>query len=147
MIFGNDQRHVGSHAEGAGVGDHGAAGVGEFRLQFAGDGGVEGGEDDSWARLRARPATTRHARDALGQRRVETPLGGFAIGLAAGAVAGREPGDLEPGVVFEQLDEALADHSGGAEDADWIFVLHGREHSSVQEDKRGGGQSRPGVVS
>jgi hypothetical protein len=27
-------------------------------------------------------------------------------------------------MVFEQLNEALADHSGRAEDADWIFVLH-----------------------
>ena len=74
-----------------------------------------------------------HAGDALGQRGIETPLGGFAIGFAAGAVAGGEPGDLEPGVVFEQLNEALADHAGGAEDADWSVVLHGLEHSSVQE--------------
>ncbi len=74
-----------------------------------------------------------HAGDALGQRGVEAPLGGFAVGLAAGAVAGSEPGDLKPGVVLEELNEALADHSGRAEDADWVFVLHGSEHSSVQE--------------
>jgi GGDEF domain-containing protein len=37
-------------------------------------------------------------------------------------------------MVFEQLDEALADHSGRAQDSDWIFVLHGGESSSVQED-------------
>ena len=65
------------------------------------------------------------SRDALGQRSVQPPLGGFAVGLAAGAVAGGEPGDLEPGMVFEELNEALADHSGRAQDADWIFVLHG----------------------
>jgi predicted mannosyl-3-phosphoglycerate phosphatase (HAD superfamily) len=29
-------------------------------------------------------------------------------------------------MVFEQLDETLADHSGRAEDANWIFVLHDR---------------------
>jgi hypothetical protein len=29
-------------------------------------------------------------------------------------------------MVFEQLNETLADHSGRAEDADWIFVLHGK---------------------
>jgi hypothetical protein len=27
-------------------------------------------------------------------------------------------------MVFKQLNEALADHSGRAEDANWIFVLH-----------------------
>jgi hypothetical protein len=28
-------------------------------------------------------------------------------------------------MVFEQLDVTLADHSGGAEDADWLSVFHG----------------------
>ena len=37
---------LGGHAEGAGVGDDGAAGVGKAGLEFAGDGGVEGGKDD-----------------------------------------------------------------------------------------------------
>ncbi len=67
-----------------------------------------------------------HARNALGQRSVEPPLGGFPVKLAAGTVAGGEPGDLKPRMVFEQLDETLADHSGRAEDANWIFVLHDR---------------------
>ena len=35
--FGNDQRHVGRHAEGAGVGDDGATGGGKFGLQLAGE--------------------------------------------------------------------------------------------------------------
>jgi hypothetical protein len=39
-------------------------------------------------------------------------------------------------MVFEQLDVALADHSGRAQYADWIFVFHGSKHSSVQEDGR-----------
>ena len=72
-------------------------------------------------------------RDAFGQGRVEAPLGGFAVGFAAGAVAGGEPGDLEPGMVLEQLNVALAHHAGGAEDADWMFGLHGLEHSSVPD--------------
>ena len=38
-----------------------------------------------------------HARDALGERSVEAPLGGFAVGLAAGAVAGGKPGDSNHG--------------------------------------------------
>jgi hypothetical protein len=28
-------------------------------------------------------------------------------------------------MVFKQLDVALAHHSGGAEDADWLSVFHG----------------------
>jgi hypothetical protein len=36
-------------------------------------------------------------------------------------------------MVFKQLNEALADHSGRAQDSDWVFCLHGRRHSSVQE--------------
>jgi hypothetical protein len=36
-------------------------------------------------------------------------------------------------VVFEQLDVTLANHSGGAEDADGLSVFHGSGLSSVQE--------------
>jgi hypothetical protein len=37
-------------------------------------------------------------------------------------------------MVFKELNKALADHSGGAEDTDWLSIFHGGEHSSVQED-------------
>ncbi len=102
-----------------------AAGVGEFGLHFAGDGGVEGGEDDfrCAGRICRRNG---HARDPLWERGVESPFSGFAVELPAGAVTGGEPGDFEPRMVFEELNETLADHSGRAEDADWIFVLHDR---------------------
>ena len=66
----------------------------------------------------------RHPGNALGQRRVQPPLGGLAVRLAAGAVAGRQPRNLEPRMVLKQLNEALADHSGRAQNADWIFGLH-----------------------
>jgi hypothetical protein len=36
-------------------------------------------------------------------------------------------------VIFQELDVTLTHHSGRAEDADWIFVLHASELSSVQE--------------
>ena len=121
--LGNDQGHIGGHAIGAGVGDDGAAGVGEFRFHFAGDGGVERGENDLRGAF-GLGGRDGHTRDAVGKRSVEAPLGGFAVGLAAGTVAGCQPGDLKPGMVFEQLNEALAHHSGRAEDANWIFVLH-----------------------
>jgi hypothetical protein len=39
-------------------------------------------------------------------------------------------------MVLKKLNVALADHSGRAEDADWVFCFHGHEHSSVQEDGR-----------
>ena len=45
--FGDDERDVGGHAEGGGVGDDGAAGGGEEGLELAGDGSVDGGEDDA----------------------------------------------------------------------------------------------------
>ena len=44
--FRNDQGNVGGHAEGAGIGDHGATGGGERGLLFAGKFRVDRGEDD-----------------------------------------------------------------------------------------------------
>jgi hypothetical protein len=38
-------------------------------------------------------------------------------------------------MVFQQLDVALADHSGSAEDADGEFVFHSFQHFSLQEDR------------
>ena len=122
--LGNDQGDIGRHAEGAGIGKHGASGVGEPGLHFAGEGGVDGGEDNL-GRTRGIGGLDGHFGDALGERGVETPLCSFAVGFPAGAVAGGEPGDLEPWVVFKQLNVTLADHSGGAEDADWLSVFHG----------------------
>ena len=75
-----------------------------------------------------------HLGDALGQRRIQPPLGSIAIGLAARPVTGRQPGDLKPRMVFKQLNIALTDHSGRAQNADGIFAFHGHKHSSVQED-------------
>ena len=37
--------------------------------------------------------------------------------LAGGAVAGAQPLQVEPRMAFEKLDEMLAHHAGGAEDA------------------------------
>jgi hypothetical protein len=36
-------------------------------------------------------------------------------------------------VVFEKLNETLANHTCGAEDSDRVFFLHGVKHFSVQE--------------
>ncbi len=142
--FGNDQRHVGRHAIGTGVGDDGATGVGEVGLHFAGDGGIERGKDD-FRRAFGRGRGDGHAGDALREWRIEAPFGGFAVGLSARAVASGKPGDLEPGVVLKQLDEPLADHSGRAQDSDWKFGLTGHKHSSVQEERLHDCQNRPGL--
>ena len=52
------------------------------------------------------------------------PLRGVAVLLARGAVAGAQPGQVEPGVALQKLDEMLAHHAGGAEDANFDFRLH-----------------------
>ena len=46
---------------------------------------------------------------------------GLLIGLAGGTGAGGDGGELEPGVVLHQGDEALPHHAGAADDA--YFVL------------------------
>src|SRR5258708_5694311 len=53
--------------------------------------------------------------DVGGRRAVEMPLGGVAILLTGRAVARAEPGELEPGMSLQELDEMLAHHSGGAQ--------------------------------
>ena len=71
--------------------------------------------------------------DALGQGRIQAPFGCFAIGLSAGPVAGGQPRDLEPWMVFEQLNVSLAHHSGGAQNADRLLGLHDCELFSVPD--------------
>ena len=60
--------------------------------------------------------------DGLGGRAAEVPVGGVAVRLAGGAVAGAEPGEVEPRMALEKLDEMLAHHSGGAEDAYFVIL-------------------------
>ena len=57
-------------------------------------------------------------RDGLGDRGVDPPLRGVPVGVAGAVVAGGETGDLELGMGVEELNEALADGSGRAEDSD-----------------------------
>ena len=78
--------------------------------------GVERGEDNFGRALR-RGRGDGHFCDAGGDRSFETPAGGFGVGAAFGAVGGGEPRDLEPGVVFERLNETLTDDAGGTEDS------------------------------
>jgi len=49
---------------------------------------------------------------------------GLLIGLPGGAGAGCQDGQLEPGVVLHQGDEALTHHAGGADDAYFVLLFH-----------------------
>ena len=59
----------------------------------------------------------------LGDGSVHGPAGAHRVlvPLTCGTGAGGHCGELEPGMVLQQGDEALAHHSGGADDADFIF--------------------------
>ena len=48
---------------------------------------------------------------------VQPPVRRVAILLTRGAIARAGPSDVEPGMVLEKLNKALADHSSCAEDA------------------------------
>ena len=67
-----------------------------------------------------------HALDELGHRRLHFPAAadGLLVGLAGAVRGSGEGGQLEPRVVFQQRDETLADHAGGAENADFQFFGH-----------------------
>src|SRR5579883_1799975 len=98
----------------------------EARLDFAGHGGVQGGKDVA-GRTAFRPRVLdRQRREARGQGRLEMPAHGFAIAQAAGALGGREPNRLEPGMGIEQAQQPLPDYARGAEYSDRDPFLHGR---------------------
>jgi len=48
--------------------------------------------------------------------------------LASGTVAGRKPGDFEPGMVLQKLHETLTDDSGRAQNANGdLSLCHGMD--------------------
>ena len=89
----------------------------EVALDLAGEVGRHGREDQ------LRPAPGHALLDDrighLGRRRAfELPGRRVAVALAGAAVARRQPRDLEPGMVLQELDEPLSHRAGGAQDAD-----------------------------
>ena len=120
----NHQRNVGLHAQGAGVGDDRTAGVGKLRLQFAGDGGIQSGENNLRARLRAwRERSVIFAivgRDGGFQ----TPARSFGISSAFRTVGRRQPRHFKPRVMLEHLDKSLPDDARGTENSYRKFGRH-----------------------
>ena len=122
--FGNHQRNVGLHAQRARIGDDRATGGGELRLQFAGDRGIEGGEDN-FRRAFGLGGRNRHLGDVGRDGSFQTPARGFGIGPAFRTVGCGQPRHFKPRMMFQHLDESLPDDARGAENSYRKFVRHG----------------------
>src|SRR5579864_1066698 len=121
--LGDHQRHVFLHTQGTGVGDDSAAGLGETRLEFGGDGGIEGGKND-FGRAIGGGGRDLHLGDPRRDLGFQAPTRRLAVNLPFGAVRGGQPGHFEPGMVLEHLDKSLSNDAGGAEDANRNFAVH-----------------------
>src|SRR5208283_995408 len=113
------------HPEGAGVADYGATGSGKLWLQFAGDTCIQGRENDT-RRALWRGVGDGHPAYPLRDWRLQPPAHGIVVGLPGRAVGSRQPCHLEPGMSFQQLDEALTDNSGSAKNSNGDLLLRHR---------------------
>jgi hypothetical protein len=115
--LGDQQRDVGVHAVIARVRDHRAAAVRVVVFRFARDRGVEAGEEET--RLEA-GAEGLHgqAADVVRDEGLQPPVRRRAVRLPGAPVRCDDLMHAEPGMVREQLDEALAHGAGRAEDGD-----------------------------
>src|SRR6266849_6854173 len=120
--FGNEQRNVGIHAVIAGIADDGIASAGELLFGGTGDGRIERGKDEV-AVEGGIEALYDEAAGGFGDGRVEMPANGFGVGFAAGTLGGGDFGEVEPGMIAEHLNQALADDAGGAEDSRFPFFV------------------------
>ena len=93
----DEERHGRVHAVVARVAHHDVAGVREGPLQLAGDTGVERGEDEAGTDAGSRGLDGALG-DPLGDRRLEPPGRRVRVALPFRALAGGEPGELEPRV-------------------------------------------------
>ena len=113
-----------------------SAAAGEERLDLASRRRVESREHDA-ARELVRHVGDLHRRDVVRQRREEPPARRLAVGARRRSLGGRERRDLEPGMVDEPLDEALADRSGRAEESDGDFHRVRDVRRGAQRDTAG----------
>ena len=114
--FGNHQRHVGLHAQGAGVGDDRAAGGGKLRFQFPGNRGIERGKDD-FRRTFGFGGRNLHPGDVA--RVWQSSDASVQLPHRAVLPSDRKPRatHFKPRVMFQHLDESLADDAGGTENS------------------------------
>ena len=96
---------------------------GEGALDFGGDAGIHRGEQQP-RRVARLAFFDREAGDRVRRAAGEVPRHGVLILLAGGAVAGSQPLEVEPRVPLQELDEMLAHHAGGAENAYFDSRLH-----------------------
>ncbi len=99
------------------------AGLGEGALDFGGHGGVHGREQQA-RRVAGLAVLHGEIGDGVGRAAGQVPGHGVAVLLAGGAVAGAQPLEIEPRVALQELDEMLAHHAGGAQDAYFDSRLH-----------------------
>jgi hypothetical protein len=114
--FGNEQGNVGVHAVIAGVADDGIADAGEIFFGGAGDGRIERGENEVAIEIGFEAFDDEIAR-GVRDGSFEIPADGFGVSSAGRALGGGDFRELEPGMIAEEMDQALADDAGGAEDA------------------------------
>ena len=130
--LGHHHGHILRPAVGGVVGHHGALGLGIALLQSA---------DLVLLHIHGTEHKVHHAGDLFhiglgvhhhqllslgGDGGIHGPAAchGLLIGLPGGAGAGGQDGQLEPGVVLHQGDEALTHHAGGADDAYFVLLFH-----------------------
>ena len=127
--FRHYQRDIFLHAQRAGISNHRAAVGGEARFQVARNFGVQRGKNHARRSL-GHGRRDLHLRHARRNRCAQPPAHGFFVGQSRGPVRGGQPCRLEPGVVLQQLQKPLSDHSGGAQNSNRDFRWHGSQPSS-----------------
>src|SRR5208337_3554244 len=117
------QRQHQANRRAVGIGDDRAAGGGELRLQFTGNRGVEGGEDNLRGAFGLR-WRNRYLSDVSREGSFHAPARSFGIGPAFRAIGGGKPHHFEPGMALQYLDESLPDNASGAENSYRKSVRH-----------------------
>jgi hypothetical protein len=111
------------------IADDGITSASEILLGRAGDRRIEGGKNEI-AIQRGIEAFDDEIARGWGNRRFEMPAHGFGVRLAGGTLGGGNFSELKPGMIREEMHEALADHAGGAEDTSAKFSSIAPERSS-----------------
>jgi hypothetical protein len=111
------------------IADDGITGAGEIFFGRAGDGGIKSGENEV-AIERGIEAFDDEIARVCGNRSFEMPVNGLGVRLAGGTLRGGDFGELKPGMIRKEMNEALADHAGGAENAGANFSSIAPERGS-----------------